>query len=384
MRQAHQLFVLLVLAPICYPTFLTAGVSRANDVARNPTFEIGLDCPSKFSGGEYSQCKIFVTEGQQEELTFKVSSSNSSLVQVFSGEVKLPSRERSVFLKLTSSPTQINSSVSIRVSLHSTDQSLHSTDQLTVQRDIEVVPALIKTVTVLQSSMIGTHGAFVQCHAELKAPAPSGGIELYISPIKISPGATRGVSLFIENPRVPGGQRSVDFNFEYNALRADNTAVGSDLNQSDFNLETRSIEIVVALDPQNTKLWQPIPNIAPSVKFDVVPLRVSSFSAQPQAVVSGGESIATFSLNGPPGDNEEAGLSPLRTTSSLMWVVPVGSSCQDPTPTNGSFLILPLTQGSTTFSFKVCTGTVTAIATGKVGVVLRSGEYDMPFTIQPQ
>jgi hypothetical protein len=258
------------------------------------------------------------------------------------------------------------------------------------QAALELVPALLNQVTLNTPTMIGTKGTTISCTAELKAPAPAGGIELYMSPLVFSPsfaissgGADRVRRSFQldENPRVAAGSKTVTFPIRYNDLvSAYSSFQFSDQDFSTaFETQTRRVELVLALDPQTqTATWQPIPNRAIKVGFDLVPLKVNSFSVQPSSLASGAEAVATFVLNAAPGSNETVIV--FGSPSTALRAVLLGSSCQ---AAGTSAVELPLTSGATSHSFKVCARTVTSATPANAKVGMRSGQYTTSVTVQP-
>jgi hypothetical protein len=391
-----KLFVPLMF--ICLSAILPNPIaanasSRVKVPAIRPT--VLIRCADRISGGEASGCRVSVDEGQDREITIGLRSSNTSLIRLSVNEVTLAPQQTSAPVLFTSSSTQIKSTVVIQAGLN----------QSVAEKSIEVVPALLDSVRLADRSLVGTKGEKISCTVKLRAPAPTGGIEIYLSPLSVSPRTNKTpVSLDLPNPRVSAGQASVNFNIAYDDLRAfgtrisefEITGVSTDATgPSDFNVQTRTVELVVALDPQTSYPWQAISGLATKVTFDVVPLRVTSLVSQPASVIGGAEALAAVTLSASPGSSEVAYLLPLRTSSSTkLWLVLPGSSCAaqpgTTTTSSGTYINgvraveLALAPGTTTYTFKICTAAVSAVTTDKIRVFLRSGAFETPVTIQPQ
>ena len=339
-----------------------------------------LDCAGKLSGGQRSECKVSVLETHDDEIEIKLTSTNPALLRLEVSEVKLLPKQSVAKFNIATSPTPIKTTVVIKASL--TINSL-----VEIAESIEVVPALIASAQVSAGSFVGTHGAKTICQVRLRAPAPPGGIQLYLSPLKISPGLLTSrdpVTLQVPNPTVPAGKDGVDFDIPYDGLYQGFERV-SQIGVSDFDAQSRTVELVVALDPQATKQqWVAIAGLANKVTFEVVPLRVNSLSVQP-STLNGGEGLATFTLTAPPGNSEYAYLRPIKGPGAKLWAVPLGVSCAAAPPTNLSVESneLPLVQGTSTYQFKVCSATVSTSVTLNASVQLRSDRFDAPVTIQP-
>jgi|GEM_PF-2739778 len=374
-RYAKMVLAVTVVMFAFFVKTTNAARTRSNT---DPTLKIS--CENKLSGGEKSECKVTVLETSENEVAIYLASTNRSLLQLESNEVRLLPGQSFARVIITTSPTPIKTTVVIKAQL-STDK------QIQAEKSIELVPALIASVQLSVGSFVGTHGAKTGCSVKLKAPAPPGGIQLYLSPLKISPGllTTRDpVTLQVPPQSVPAGQDRIDFQIPYDGLYQGYESI-SVFGVSDFDSQSRTVELVVALEPQDTKQqWAAIAGISKKVIFEVVPLRVNSLSVQP-STLNGGEGLATFTLTAPPGNSESAYLRPIKTSSAKLWAVPLGVSCAaaGPTDLNAESNGLPLVQGTSTYQFKVCSATVSTIETMNVSVRLRSGRFDAPVTIQP-
>lgn len=330
--------------------------------------------PSTVSGGENAKGRITILREPnvaRQPLQFKVASSHSNLIRFPTSEVTLPAAQDSVQFEIATAATQIDTPVTITA-------SLGPAYALRTQAELLLVPALINRVTLNRTTMTGTLGSTIEVTAELKAPAPAGGIELYLSPLVLSPPVVRGRLFQLDNQRVPAGSRTVTFPIRYRDLI--DTFSSTHLSARDFSrafeTETRRIEQIVALDPQGKTVWDPIRDRAVKVTFDLVPLRISSISVQPSSVPSQGEALATFTLNASPGANERV---LLLASSSAIRVAMIGSSCQS----TSAPVELELSAGVATHTFKVCGRPVTAPTTAEVIVTMRSGEFRAPVTVQP-
>lgn len=339
-----------------------------------------ISCGNRLSGGEKSECKVSVIETYESEIEIKLTSTNPSLVTFEVNGLKLLPKQTFVKVNLTTSPTPVKTTVVVKASL-STDNLIQA------ESTIEVVPALIASVRLSASSFVGTHGAKTICSVRLRASAPPGGIQLYLSPLKTSPALLTSrdpLSLQVPNPTIPAGKDGIDFDIPYDGLYQGYDPI-SRIGVSDFDGQSRTVELVVALDPQGTKGgWVTVPGTANKVTFEVVPLRVSSISVQP-STLNGGEGLATFTLSAPPGNSEKVYLRPIKTSNSKLWSVPLGVSCAAPPPPTVSIEAneLQLVQGTSTYQFKVCSTTVSTTVTGTASVLLRSDRFDTPVTVQP-
>jgi hypothetical protein len=344
-----------------------------------------IDCAGRLSGGERSECKVGVLETHDDEIEIKLVSTNPGLLKLEVSEVKLLPNQSVAKIAITTSPTPIKTTVVINAHVN-TNNLVHAAAA------VEVVPALIASAQLSAGSFVGTHGTKTTCKVKLKAPAPPGGIQIYLSPLKVSPTPSNREPITIQGPTptVPAGSTNVDVDLPYDALyqgynqisQFDSSIVGF---TNEFDEQTRTVELIVALEPQGTKpQWVAIPGIANKVSFEVVPLRITSLSVQP-STLNGGEALATFSLSAPPGNSEFVLLRPVKTgPSSKLWATPLGVSCAaTPTNVSGNSNQLQLVQGTSTYQFKVCSGTVSTAFTGQVTVYIRSGDADAPVTVQP-
>lgn len=331
---------------------------------------VGLN-RSKVSGGETATGRVEVRRnGNTQELVFRLEA-NSPLVRLNTTEVRLKPDQSSASFEIFTSATPIRTSVVVKA-------LLQPADQLQAQRTLEIVPAILKSVSLTESTLRGTHGAKISVRAELNAAAPTGGIELYLEFFcSTIPGKL--LTLQRPDPRIPSGSRELTFDIEYDRLFSGDDRISD--GRTGFDTVTRTIELVVSLEAQSTKPWQAIPGVAKKLSFDVVPLRVTSISVQPSAVSGGGESLASLALNIPPGTNEALRLVPIGTqTSGKAWARLLGTSCQSP---EQEPLLLQLTPGVTSYNFKVCTASVTALTTGTLRVTARSGSFPVSITVQP-
>jgi len=344
-----------------------------------------ITCPNKLSGGETSECKIGVLEAPENEIQIKIASTSPSVLRLDVSEVTVSAKQSFVKINISTSPTPIKTNVVITA-------SLSGNNLVQTSETIQVVPALIASAQLSPGSFVGTHGAKTTCQVRLKAPAPPGGIQLYLGPLNVSPGLLLNrnpVTLQVPTPTIPAGSDTGNFDIPYDELyqggyRISDFAITAIEGASDFDTQSRTVELIVALDPQGGKQqWVVIPGIANKVSFEVTPLRVSSLSVQP-STLNGGEGLATFTLTAPPGNSEDVYLRPIKSVSSKLWTVPLGVSCAA-APANVSLESnkLQLVQGTSSYQFKVCSAAVSAIVTANVSVQLRSGRYDAPVTIQP-
>ena len=372
-------WMMFSLAVIMFALFVKTTNATHTRLTTEPSIKIS--CENKLSGGEKSECKITVVEFPKEEVAINLASTNPGLLQLEANEVRLLAGQSFVKFFIATSPTPIKTTVVIKAQL-STDK------QIQAEKSVELVPGLIASVQLSTGSFVGTHGAKTLCSVRLKAPAPPGGIQLYLSPLKISPGllTTRDpVTLQVPTPTVPAGKDGIDFQIPYDGLYQGYDPV-SRFGISDFDSQSRTVELVVALEPQDTKQqWVAIAGITRKVIFQVVPLRVTSLTVQP-STLNGGEGLATFTLSDSPGNSESAYLRPIKTNNATqLWAVPLGVSCAaaGPTDLSAESNALPLVPGTSTYQFKVCSATVSTIETRNVSVQLRSGRFDAPVTIQP-
>ena len=382
MKCSHELThwfwpALFLLVPLASATI--ANPATANTAPTLPTVKIS--CPNKFSGGEGPECKVGVGEDHADEIRINLASENPSLVLPDVNQVTLAPHQLVAKVTLKSYSTPIKTTVIIKA-------SLSNNNLIYALQTIEVVPALIQSATLTTSSIVGTNGAKTSCQIKLRVPAPTGGIEIYLSPLIVSPVPNRrAATLDVQNPRVPAGSNAVNFDIPYDRIELEGERVAEFRPDSrlfsDFNEQTRTVELVVALDPPDVKVWSPIPGIANKVTFQVVPLRVASLTVQPTTLSGGNEALANLTLSAPPGPSERALFQPIKGTSSKIWVTLIGSSCGASPSTTTASLEFPFTAGTTTYSFKVCSAPVSTVTPGNIRVFLKSGEYQSPFTVQP-
>lgn len=395
---------LLLLSPVLVAALANNVIAdtptRANERSV-PEAKLFVTCPNRISGGEVGECKVGIDPASEKEKTIKIHSTNTALIRLSVTEVTLAPNQYSVNVPISIASTPIKSTVIIKVGA---EVDGHRVD---AEESIDVVPALIASVRLLANSFIGTIGAKVKCEVKLRAPAPAGGIEVYLSPLTVSPQTNKPVYLELQNPRVAAGKDFVDFDVAYNDLRAagvpintfystGTTSTGGVIEHfTNFNLEKRTLGLIVALEPQNAIPWQAKTGLAHRVSFDVVPLRVSSLVIQPASVIGGAEALATVTLSASPGSTDKAYLSPTYAQSRTLWPVLLGSSCaaQGGTTiatsngTSGTYysaIELALVPGTTTYSFKICSAAVSTTGSAEVSVGLRSGFFHKPVTINPQ
>ena len=362
----------------------TAFVALASICAAHPIEQtVRISCANRFSGGERSLCKVGVGEKHTEAIVINIVSSNTGLVLPAVNEVTLAPSQEGVEVPLKTFSTPIKSTVTITA-------SLKANTAIQAQETIEVVPALIAYANLSVPSFIGTHGAKTICTVKLKAPAPTGGIQIYLSPLQPSQSIPKGtLSLHIQNPTVLAGTDLVNFDIAFDKIYLDEVQISEgDPSSADsgvanaFNAQTRSLTLVVALDPQPTKVWTTISGTANAVKFDVIPLRITSVSVQPSTLSNGAEALGSFTLNAAPGNNEVVIIHPRRSATSKVWAALLGTSCVAPTsgPVN---LELPLVAGTTNYSFKVCSAPVNSSTAGTLSLFLRGGTSQTSVTVQP-
>ena len=346
-----------------------------------------ITCPNKLSGGERSECKVGLVEPPESEIQIKIASTNPSVLRLDVSEVTVSAKQSFVKINIATSPTPIKTTVVITASL--AGNLLGQTSET-----IEVVPALIASAQLSASSFVGTHGAKTTCQVRLRAPAPPGGIQLYLSPLKVSPGLATYkydpvVTIQVPTPTVPHGSDNVNFDIPYdNFFQGTRRISEFDIAASgatfEFDAQTRTVELIVALEPQGARqTWVPIAGIANKLTFEVVPLRVTSLSIQP-STLNGSEGLATMTLSAAAGNAEEVYLRPIKVGTSKLWTAPLGVSCAAaPANVSADTNKVQLAQGSSTYQFKVCSATVSTILTLNVSVFLRSGSANAPVTLQP-
>lgn len=319
----------------------------------------------KIQGGERVRARATRSGDTSQPVTLRLESTQPSLIVVPKSDVVINRGESFAVFELISVSTPIKTTVSIRAFLPSS--------QVPAIRSIEIYPAILKSVTLNNPSLPGTRGGKIGVRVELNANAPVGGIELYLDLT-----GPRLLRLYGPNPRLTAGSKEGTFDIEYNKLYIGEDQVNSGI--TNFDELTRTLDLVVSLEVQSTKPWAEIPGIAKKISFDAVPLRVASISVQPAAVSGGGESLASFTLNIPPG-NERLQLSPTSVGHPLrpVWARLLGTSCQ----ANVQLVELQLTQGVTNYSFKVCSASVPTATTGTLTVTTRSAAFPVQIAVQP-
>lgn len=352
---------LFVLDSGALPSLYAAAVRRIEQLPLTLTLD-----KEKIQGGERFRARATRSGDTSQPVTLRLESTQPNLIVVPKSDVVINRGESFAVFELISVPTPIRTTVSIRAFLPSS--------QVPAIKSIDVYPAILKSVTLNSPSLPGTRGGKIGVRAELNANAPVGGIELYLDLT-----GARLLRLDAPNPRVAAGSKEVTFDIEYNKLYIGEDQVSS--GRTTFDAQTRTLDLVVSLEVQSTKPWAAIPGVAQKISFDVVPLRVASISVQPAAVNGGGESLASFTLNIPPGSSERVLLSPTSGGTSFRpaWARLLGTSCQ----TNIQLLELQLTQGVTNYSFKVCTAPVTTATTGTLTVTTRSAAFPVQIAVQP-
>ncbi|MGI8897800.1 MAG: hypothetical protein ACR2IB_05345 [Pyrinomonadaceae bacterium] len=320
----------------------------------------------KIQGGERVRARATRSGDTSQPVTLRLESTQPNLIVVPKSAVVINRGESFAVFELISVSTPIKTTVSIRAFLPSS--------QVPAIRSIEMYPAILKSVTLNNPSLPGTRGGEIGVRVELNANAPVGGIELYLDLT-----GPRLLRLDGPNPRLTAGRREGTFDIEYDKLYIGEDQISS--GRTNFDAQTRTLDLVVSLEVQSTKPWADIPGIAKKISFDALPLRVASISVQSAAVSGGGESLASFTLNIPPGSSERVLLSPTSVGTSLrpVWARLLGTSCQ----ANVLILELQLTQGVTNYSFKVCTAPVTTATTGTLTVTNRSAAFPVQIAVQP-
>ena len=393
-------FYLFLISTIAAVTLSNTAIAkppaRANGI---PLPKLFVTCPNKISGGEVGECKVGIDPASGKETVIKIQNPNTPLFQLNVVSLTLAQNQDSVNVPFKSSSTPIKSTAVIKAIAEVEGQKLDA------EESIEVVPALFASVKLSHNGFVGTRGASVKCQVRLKAPAPAGGIEIYLSPLTVSPRPNSGITIDLQNPKVAAGKDALEFNLAYSDLRAavsqridqfyisGTTSSGGTGGPTDFNLQTRTVEVVVALEPQTSLPWQPIAGLAHRVSFQIVPLRVTSLVSQPSSLVGGAEALATITLSASPGNSEVAYLGPIHTSSAKLWPALLSSSCAAQTGTTVATgggnvgvvydaIQLFLSPGTTTYNFKICSAAVSTATTDKVRVGLRSGFFDTTVTIQ--
>ena len=332
----------------------------------------------RMSGGESTTMQLVVKRnGNTQELVFRLENGNPALVRMPVSEIRLAPSESAASFEVFTAATPIRTSVTVKA-------ALQPADQVQVLKVIELVPATLKGVTLSQPTLNGTFGSRITCRVELNANAPPGGIELYLDWRFFSSTKNGVMRLNGPSPRVAAGSREVVFEIPYSDLYIGDQRAASDPNaygNTHFDDHPRKVELIAALEPQSGRAWVAIPGIAAKVSFDAIPLRVASASVQPASVTGGAEALGTFTLSFPPGNGERVYLGPGTASSSQRaWIRLLGSSCQAGV---SGVLEMPLSAGVTTYTFKVCTGTVTTVTTATLHVSTRSADSPTPLTVRP-
>ena len=348
-----------------------------------PDIQFQIAVPDKISGGETSKAKVYIQrteENKKDEFVFRLETNNPSLGRFpVVQEVKIELRKSSVEFDFHTAPTLIKTNATIRAVLQNSNSQ--------AENSIEIVPALLKSVTS-QPSMIGTHGAKVEITVELRAKAPPGGIEIYPSRLFVSNLSNRFEYQF-PNLRVPAGSAKFSFFIEYDWIWVNGIRVSSSVDTGErrskdldeFNSQKRTVEIYLSLEPGD-KTPNVVPGITDKARFDVIPLQVTLISAQPNAITGGSEALGNFTLNASPGNGEKIYLRPIKVSGQTLWTKPLGSSC-NAAGDGMDGVEIPLTQGVTSYNFKICTSSVSAGTPKKITANLRSGRFETSVTVQP-
>lgn len=354
------------------------GVSaKAHDPLPEITIKLELDA-AKISGGEKSKAKLsLVRNGNTQPLTFRLESSNQELVKFTLSEITFRPDQTTAGLEFSSAAAPIKSAVTLRA-------LLQPADQLISEQTIEIVPARLNRITLSSNSMFGIENAKITCTVELKAPAPAGGIELYLSRLVVAGLTEKNLHLDIPNPRVDSGKLSASFAIEYEDIESIHGEIDDFRSATNYNQASRSNDLYIGLELGSDGLARTtvVPGFVQKATFTVTPLKVNAISVQPASISGGSEAVATFTLNAAPlGANEVAFISP-RTVSypGKTFARLLGSSCSS-SVSSLELIELPLSQGVTTYSFKVCSVTVSTSTPSNVTVMLRSGFYSAPVTV---
>jgi hypothetical protein len=313
------------------------------------------------------------------DVIVKLESSPTGLVKLSATEFRIAAGKTTGSFQVLIVPSQIKSSVTIKAIV----QPVGSTAPgVAVSQSISIVPALLKSLSLSGPSMVGTHGAKVDATVELNAPAPTGGIELYITGLGDISGAspqTGRLNLRLPaNPRVAAGSRTVTFAIRYDDIyeltNSGESPVSSFMARVFFNQANRKLRLTMALDPA-AKTTQT--GFLLQTQFDVGQFRPATFTLQSASLVGGTETLATFTMNTPPGPGERVALSPESVTTA--WAVPVGSSCQSIT----SVREMDLVQNQTTHTLKVCSSPTTTTKTQVLSITARGGTATAMVTVRP-
>jgi hypothetical protein len=351
--------------------------AKANGPLPEITVKLSIDS-IQISGGEKNKAKLSVQRnGNTQSLTFKLDSSNRELVQFTTHEITLQPDQTTASLEITSTPTPIKTTVTLRA-------LLQPADQLSAEQTLELVPARLNGITLSSPSMFGIENAKITCTVRLMAPAPAGGIEIYLSRLVVAELSERGLRLNTPNPRVDAGARSVSFGIEYEAIQNEYGDIYHFSSQTSYNAAARSNDLYIGVEPPDGGKPVAVPTFIQKTTFTVMPHLVASISVQPNSISGGSEAVATFTLNTAPlGSNEVARIWPKTPTSSnKTFARLLGSSCSA-TASSSEPIELPLSQGVSTYSFKVCSAPTSATTGSSVTVQLRSGLYSAPVTVSP-
>jgi hypothetical protein len=326
------------------------------------------------SGGETVRWVLSVKRDPRvppQPLSFTLASSQETLTRLASRTVEVAANQERAFIEMGTAATPIRTQVTVSA-------TLLAEASMRAQGALELVPALIKQVTLSTSSMTGTLGSTITASVELKVPAPPGGIQLYSGLKSFTPAATRKGEIPMTTATVPAGARTATLAIRYDELL--NTFSSSQLSSlqfsSTFEAIARTAEQFVALDPPVGGNWVPIVDRSVRLTYVLNPLRITAISAQPTTLGAGAEAMGTFTLNAAAGVNERVRV---YTESNAARVVALGASCQSPPER----LELTLANGSTVHSFKICARPVSTTTTVNVTVFMRSGEYQVPVTVHP-
>lgn len=350
---------------------LFASTSYATPATNLAEVQIALKISkAKISGGEKATGEIVVKRnGNIQELVFRLENSNPSVVRLAAPTITIRPDESSASFEIFTAATPITTAVTIKAVL----------DRLQAQAVLEIVPAMLKEVTLSQPTINGTLGSRIAVRVELNANAPAGGIEL-LRQLSVSLPRREFLTL-INTPdfRIAAGSKAVTFEIHYSSISLGSVRIRRD---REFNAETRTVELVISLEEQTKSPWKAVPDIAGKVQFGVIPLRVTSASVQPTPVTGGTEALATFTLNFPAGPSEELSIqSALQGSTPVAWPRLLGSSCAGG---DQEGVGMSLVQGGATHSFKVCTASRTTIATGKLLVRMPHGaDFPVPVALRP-
>jgi hypothetical protein len=356
---------------------LFVASANANDPSPVITVKLEIDT-AKISGGEKNKAKLSaIRNGNTQPLTFRLESNNQNLAKFLVDEVTFRPEQTDAMLEIGSRSTPIRTTVIFRATLDAADQNF-------AEQTLELVPARMKSITLSSPSMFGIEKAQITCTVELRAPAPMGGIELYLSRLVVGGLNEKNLHLNIPNPRVDQGKTSASFAIKYEDIRNDDGDIHHFNSPTSYNQATRTNDLYIGVDPGGSSTLQPtaVPGFVLKTTFTVAPLKVASISVQPNSISGGSEALATFTLNTAPlGSNEVAHISPRSPgPSNKTFARLLGSSCQS-VPDSAQPIELALSQGVSTYSFKVCSIGTTTPVQSSVSVKLRSGVYSAPVTV---